>query len=202
MEVIIVEWDDENDREWLLSFKDTVDYDGIKIKEIIKQKLLENRFIVHVLNNKELEAVNAGADKYFGKNILPYYLINPTQTDVQNFICYTVGFREEYRYNDTVKKLLITFVILCEQKNIIDKETSLARTDLLAALIQDQFNYTNYFGKKVHIIQDEESVVDNAYSCRTLIFEQETDNNLVRTRNGIPRLINKDTYAEIPKPQN
>lgn len=194
-----MEWDEENDRDFLLSFKDTVDYDGIKVKEIIKQKLLENRFIIHVLNNRELEEINAGADKYFGKNILPYYLVTPTQSDVQNFICYTVGFREEYRYNDTVKKLLITFVILCEQKNIIDKDTSLARTDLLAALIQDQFNYTNYFGKKVHIIQDEESVVDNIYACRTLIFEQEADNNLVRTRDGVPRLINKDTYAKIPK---
>lgn len=195
-------WDEEKDRDFLLSFKDTVDYDGIKIKEIIKHKLLENRFIIHVLNNKELEEVNAGADKYFNKNILPFYMVRPTQTDVQNFICYTVGFREEYRYNDTVKKLHITFVILCEQKNIIDKDTSLARTDLLAALIQDQFNYTNYFGKKIHIVQDEESVVDNDYACRTLIFEQETDNNLVRTRDGIPRLINKDTHAEVPKSKN
>lgn len=200
-----MKWNNEKDREWLLSFRDSVDYDGIKIKEIIKQKLLENKYILHVLNNKEIEEQardddEIRSDEYFNKNILPFYLISPTQTDVQNFICYTVGFREEYRYNDAFKKLHITFVILCEQKTIIDEDTSLARTDLLAALIQDQFNYTNYFGRKIHIVQDEESVVDTSYACRTLIFEQDADNNLVRTRNGIPRLINKDTYAQIPKP--
>ena len=194
-----MQWDKIKDKELLLSFKKTVDYDGIKVKEIIKQKLLENRFIIHVLNNAELEKIDAEADKYFGVNILPFYQIHPTQYETQNYICYTVGFREERRYNDAVKVLRITFVILCEQKNIIDKDTSLARTDLLAALIQDQFNYTNYFGRKVHIVQDEESVVDNDYACRTLIFEQDADNNLVRTREGMPRLINKDTYAKIPK---
>lgn len=193
-----MEWT-EQDREWLLAFRNNIDYDGIKIKEQIKKKLLENKFIIHVLNNKELEEDDAGADEYFGVNILPYYLIQPTQTNVQNFICYTVGFREENRWNDTIKKLRITFVILCEQKNIIDDETSLARTDLLGALIQDQFNYTNCFGRKVHIVQDEESVVDNDYACRTLIFEQDTDNNLVRTRNSIPQLANKHTHAEVPK---
>jgi len=193
-----MEWT-EKDREWLLAFRNSIDYDGIKIKEQIKQKLLENKYIIHVLNNKELEEDDAGPDEYFGVNILPTYQIAPTQTNVQNFICYTVGFREENRWNDAVKKLHITFVILCEQKNLIDKETSLARTDLLAALIQDQFNYTNYFGRKVHIVQDEESVVDTMYACRTLIFEQDTDNNLVRTRNGIPQLTNKHTHAEIPK---
>ena len=185
----------EEDSAYLRSYRNIVDYDGIKIKEQIKQQLLDNKYIIHVLNNKELEDSEASADESFGKNILPYYLIQPTQTDVENFICYTVGFREENRSNSCVKVLMITFVILCEQKNIIDKDTSLARTDLLAALIQDQFNYINYFGRKVHIVRDEESVVDNVYATRTLIFEQETDNNLVKTRNNIPQMMNKHTHG-------
>ena len=185
----------EQDTEWLRAFRNNVDYDGIKIKEQIKHKLLDNKYIIHVLNNKKLEDACASPDEYFGVNILPFYMISPTQTDVQNFICYTVGFREELRYNNAFKNLMVTFVILCEQKNIIDKETSLARTDLLAALIQDQFNYTNYFGNKIHIVRDEESVVDNDYAARTLIFEQVTDNNLVKTRNNVPQLMNKHTYG-------
>ena len=185
----------EADKEWLRSFRTKIDYDGIKIKEQIKQQLLDNKYIIHVLNNKELEDDDASPDEYFGVNILPYYLISPTQTNVQNFICYTVGFRKEQNYNDAVKTMWITFVILCDQKNIIDKDTSLVRTDLLAALIQDQFNYTNYFGRKIHIVRDEESVVDTNYACRTLIFEQDTDNNLVKTRNGIPQLYNKHTHG-------
>lgn len=189
-----MEWTNE-DIAYLKSYRNIVDYDGIKIKEQIKQQLLQNKYIIHVLNNKELEESGATAQDYFGVNILPYYLITPTQTHVENFICYTVGFREESRYNSCVKVLMITFVILCEQKNIIDLDTSLARTDLLAALIQDQFNYINYFGRKVHIVRDEESVVDSKYAARTLIFEQETDNNLVKTRNNIPQMMNKHTHG-------
>jgi hypothetical protein len=192
----------KEDRQWLLSFKETVDYDGIKVKEQIKQVLLNNKYIIHVLNNKELEDEEAEPSDYFGINILPYYLISPTQTNVQNFICYTVGYKAENRYNSTVKTLLITFVILCEQKDIIDEDTSVSRTDLLAALLQDQFNYTNFFGRKAHLVSDMESVVDNSYACRTLIYEQDTDNNLVRTKNGIPQLTNKEIRAKIPEPSN
>lgn len=191
-----MEWTKE-DSEYLKSFRTKIDCDEIKIKEQVKQQLLNNKYIIHVLNNKELEDSDASPDDYFGVNILPFYEISPTQTNVKNFICYTVGFREERRYSgDAVKILQLTFVILCEHKNIIDTETSLARTDLLGALIQDQFNWTNYFGRKIHIVRNEESVVDNAYPCRTIIFEQDTDNNLVRTdKNGNPQLRNKHLYG-------
>ena len=189
-----MEWTQE-DSEWLRSFRNKIDCDEIKIKEQIKQQLLNNKYIIHVLNNKELEDADAAPDEYFGINILPFYQINPTQTNVQNFICYTVGFRDERRYAPEVKTLQVTFVILAEQKNIIDKETSLARTDLLGALIQDQFNWTNIFGRKAHIVRNEESVVDTNYACRTIIFEQDTDNSLVKTRNSIPQMMNKHTHG-------
>jgi len=190
-----MEWTKE-DSEWLRSFRNNIDCDEIKIKEQIKQQLINNKYLIHVLNNKELEEKDATPDEYFGVNILPYYMISPTQTNVQNFICYTVGFRAERRYSgDAVKVLQLTFVILSEQKNIIDKDTSLSRTDLLGALIQDQFNWTNYFGRKIHIVRNEESVVDTNYACRTIIFEQDTDNNLVKTRNNIPQMMNKHTHG-------
>lgn len=189
----------DKDKEYLLSFCENIDCDEIKVKQQVKEQLLKNKYILHVLNNQELEETNAEPDKYFGVNILPYYQIAPTQTNVQNFICYTVGFREERRYSgDAVKILQLTFVILSDQKNIIDLDTYLNRTDLLGALIQDQFNWTNYFGRKVHVVRNEESVVDTSYACRTIIFEQDTDNNLVKTKNGVPRLVNKELYAQIP----
>ena len=53
------------------------------------------------------------------------------------------GFDKVYASNKAMKRLLLTFEILCEQKTAIDEDTSTARQDLLAALIKDQFNYTN-----------------------------------------------------------
>lgn len=193
-----MEWTKEsrNERAKLLrEFREKIDYDDIKIKEKIKEKLLEEELIIHVLNNKELENADAQPDDYYGVNILPYYIIEPTQTDVQNFICFEVDYNELNYYNSSMKELLIKFIVLCEQKNIIDEDTSLPRHDLLASLILEKFNQTNYFGAKVRCISDVSSVVDQTYACRTLIFEQKTDNNLTKTKNKIPMLVNKEIHT-------
>lgn len=190
-----MEWTME-DKEALQSFKNAIDSDDIKVKEQIKKVLLNSRFIIHVLNNKELEESDAEPDDYFGINILPYILVTPTQTNVQNFICYEVNYDTLSQYNKSIKLLNITFYILCEQKNIIDKDTGIAKHDLLASLIQYEFNFTNYIGGgKIELVSDTSSVVDSNYATRTLVFRQMTDNNLVKTRNGVPKLANKEIHT-------
>ena len=186
--------------ETLLQFKGDIDSDDIKVKETIKRILLDNKLIIYALNNKDLEDEEAEPEDYFGVNILPYYMINPVQHNVQNFLCYEVRYdmAQSYQYskshnslNPTVKTLSIIFTILCHHNNIVDEETGIARHDLLAALVQDQFNWSSEFGSKIMLVSDVPSVVDNTYACRTLSFEQTTDNNIVKTTDGIPRLINK-----------
>ena len=86
----------------------------------------------------------------------------------------------------------IIFYVLCHKNNIIDRETSLARHDLLAALITEQFNWTNIFGQKVHLISDRPTTTDTDYATRTLVFQQISENAVVKTKNGITRLANKD----------
>ena len=188
------DWTKEDSKR-LASYKYIVDNDNIRIKEIIKQKLINNDDIIHVLDNKELQEKEAENDEYLWVNIIPSYIIHPTQTDSQNFICYAVGYRDVNRYNDVVKELHITFYILCEQKNLKDRDTGIARHDLLAALIQNEFNYTNFFGRKLKLTQDEESVTDNDYVTRVLTFTQTTDNNITKTKYGSSTLnANKEIH--------
>ena len=127
-----------------------------------------------------------------------------TQTDSQNFICFTVGYENVERnftnssrmYNDLQRHLHVVFVVLCEQKNIKDKDTGIARHDLLAALIQNEFNFTNFFGRRIQLVSDEETVVDNKYLCRTLVFTQITDNNVTKTEYGkSSRIVTKEIYT-------
>jgi len=66
---------------------------------------------------------------------------------------------------------------------------------LIGALILDTFNWCNLFGEQIHCVSDLPGVTDNDYSTRTIIFEQRTDNNLVKTRDGIPRIIPRDLNA-------
>lgn len=194
------EWTKEDSKR-LASYKYVTDNDNVRIKEIIKQKLLANDDIIHVINNKELIESEAENDEYFEKNIFPYYFIADSQTDSQNFICFTVGYENVERnftnssrtYNDLQRHLHVVFIVLCEQKNIKDEDTGIARHDLLAALIQNEFNFTNFFGRRIQLVSDNESVVDNKYIARTLVFTQTTDNNVTKTDYGKPsRIVTKE----------
>lgn len=180
----------------LRNLKNLPDSDDIRYKEIIKKTLIENDLIIYLLNNKELRDVEADPSDYLGVNILPQYLIHPTQHNVQNFICYETEVRELERYNSKMKLLHIIFYVLCEEKNNIERNTGIARHDLIAALLIDIFNWSNLFGGKIRCISNIPSVVDNDYACRTLIFEQTTDNNLAKTRNGVTRIVPREVYGK------
>ena len=190
----------------LLSFKETVDSDDVKVKEKIKYMLANNELIIFALNNKELEESDAEPDDYLGVNILPFYLLEEVQTHVNNFVCFEVSYdmAQSYQYskshkslNSTVKTLNVIFHILCDEKDIIEENTGIARHDLLATLVIDQFNWSNEFGGKLMLVSDVPSTVDKHYACRTLVFQQTTDNNIVKTLDDIPRFVNKiNDYRE------
>lgn len=174
--------------QYLRSLKQLPDSDDIRYKEIIKKSLIDNPYIIYLLNNKELEESEADPSDYIGINILPFYLIHPTQHNVQNYICFDTEVRELDRYNSKMKQQRIIFYVLCEEKNNIEKSTGIARHDLIASIILDIFNWSNLFTEQVHCVSNIASVVDNDYACRTLVFEQYTDNNLAKTRNGVTRM--------------
>lgn len=189
-----MEWT-EQDKQNLLSWRKNIDNEDIRIKEKIKELLLGNKTLIHVLNNEELEKADAEPDDYYYVNILPYYIIYPTQTNVQNYVCYETQFENVSRHNDIIKFQQIVFTILCEQKNIVEKDTGLARHDLIASLLLDQFNWSNYFGTQIHCVSNKTSVSDNSYACRTLIFQSETSLNIIRTSDGKTKVINNEVRS-------
>lgn len=189
-----MEWT-ANDTEKLRAWRNLIDSDNIKIKEKIKEELLNNKAIIHVIGNKELEEEDAEPEDYYGVNIFPFYNIKAIQTKAACFICFDTSFEmARYATNPTEKNQEIYFYILCHVDVVKDDDTGLAKHDLLAALITDQFNWTNKFGKDLHLVSDRPYTVDNNYILRTLVFRQTTYNNLVKSTNtlGVPRLANKD----------
>jgi len=181
----------KKDRQYLLDLRNDIDVDNIKLKEEIKQILLGDKYIIHVLNNKELEESDAEQDDYYGKNIFPFYIIGDIQHRVQNYICYETSYKDIPQWDKHEKYMQIIFYLLSEKKDVIDKETSLARHDMLSALIMRDFNGMPFKGGRFYCISDQPSVVDNDFACRTLIFEQMTDNNLVKKVDGKMIYANK-----------
>ena len=165
----------------LIDLKKHSEKDNIYYKEIIKNKLINNRQIIRSLDNDSLDQ-DCPAD-YVGENILPYYLIPDVQEKTQNYICFETSFTEVPRYNNVMKYGQVIFYIICDNKTIYDKKTGIARHDLLAALITDEFNWTNLFGTQVRLVSDKPMALDYHYVGRTLVFEQTTTNSTVK--NGI-----------------
>ena len=187
----------------LRAFVSTPDDDNIRYKEKIHDELLKCPELLYALNNKELETelfddennllidkdtgeLLGEVDRYFGdnSNIRPYLFIPDTQTEVQHYICYQVMFDEVPRYNNTQKYTNITFTIFVNGKDRTDKLTGIPRHDLIASIIREKFNWSNIFGMQTHLISSKESITDNNYLVRTLIFQTTDTNSITYTPLG------------------
>ena len=183
----------------LRAYADTPDDDNIRYKEKIHDALLNNAELLYALNNEELESelfdgnelnidketgeLLGEVDRYFGdnSNIRPYLFIPDTQTDVKHYLCYQVAFDELPRYSKIQKYTEITFNIFVNGKDRTDKLTGIPRHDLIASIIRERFNWSNIFGMQTHLISSKESVTDNNYLVRTLIFQITDVNSITYT---------------------
>ena len=194
----------------LRAYADTPDDDNIRYKEKIHDALLNNAELLYALNNEELESelfdgdklnidketgeLLGEVDRYFGdnSNIRPYLFIPDTQTDVKHYVCYQVSFDELPRYSNIQKYTEITFNIFVHGKDRTDKLTGIPRHDLIASIIRERFNWSSIFGMQTHLISSKESVTDNNYLVRTLIFQITDVNGITYTPLGEkPSYINK-----------
>ena len=197
----------------LRAYASTPDDDNIRYKEKIHDALLSNVELLYALNNEELESELFGednnllideetgellgeVDRYFGdnSNIRPYLFIPDTQTDVKHYVCYQVAFDELPRYPNIQKYTEITFNIFVNGKDRTDKLTGIPRHDLIASIIRERFNWSSIFGMQTHLISSKESVTDNNYLVRTLIFQVLDLNGIVNTPYGNETYIRNNEY--------
>ena len=184
----------------LRAYADTPDDDNIKYKDIIRKALLRCPELLYALNNKELESelfdedgnllidkdtgeLLGEVDRYFGdnSNIRPSLFIPDTQTTVNSYVCYQVMFDELPRYQNIYKYNEIIFNIFVNGKDRTDELTGIPRHDLIASIIRERFNWSSIFGMQSKLISSKESITDNDYVVRTLIFQIEDTNSIVYT---------------------
>lgn len=188
-------------------YRNAPDDENIQYKQKIKNALLLNPCLLYAIHQKDLEPElfdgNGNINweyneelkqyeplgewsKYFGEtaNIRPYLFIPDTQTEVKNYVCYQVSFDELPRYTTAQKYTQITFTIFIHENDTIDKLTGIPRHDLIASILRERFNWSNIFGMQTHLISSKESIADNHYTVRTLVFQLVDTNGLVNTPHG------------------
>ena len=187
----------------LRDYANTPDDDNIKYKNIIKHALLNCPELLYSLHDEELESelfddngnlymdeetgkLLGEVDRYFGDNsyIRPDLFIPDTQTTVNNYVCYQVMFDELPRYGKFQKYTEITFTIFVNGMDRTDELTGIPRHDLIASIIRERFNWSNIFGMQTHLISSKESVTDNNYLVRTLVFQVVDTNGIHKTTNN------------------
>ena len=184
----------------LRAYADNPDDDNIRYKNIIKKTLLNCPELLYSLHAKELESelfdedgnlnidketgeLLGEVDRYFGDQsyIRPDLFIPDTQTKVNSYVCYQVMFDELPRYANIQKYTEITFNIFVNGQDRTDELTGIPRHDLIASIIREKFNWSSIFGMQTHLISSKESVTDNNYLVRTLIFQILDLNGIVNT---------------------
>lgn len=173
----------------LVNYRKIYEQDDVWMKEVIKKKLLDDPRIIRVLNNPDLDEDNP--DDYYLVNILPYYLVPDAQTETRNYICYEVSFTETDDHNKILKTCQVIFYIFADVKTVIDQATGIPRHDLLAALIADDFNWTNSLGFQVKLAADRAYAMDARYAMRTVTFESSSTNNITKNKQVDNFLIKK-----------
>ena len=67
----------------------------------------------------------------------------------------------------------------------IETDWGIARQDLLALIIQSEFDWTNTFGMHVEKVLDKGRVAENGFYYREFIYETTVPNNLAnKAKNG------------------
>lgn len=164
------------------------DNDNIRYKEIVKEKLLECTDLAYAINSPDLK--DAPMDAYYGTHIKPFLAVPETQHELRTYIMYDTSFDDKPLHNDVMKYGELCFIISCPVEDIIDEYTGIARHDLIAAILQDEINWSHAFGTQMRLISDKSALSDGSYATRTLIFQQTFPNGIVKTKNKSTRMVN------------
>lgn len=171
--------------------------DNERYKYRIMKMLTENQDVLWTLHNKQLEENSyttkdeegneiemLNGDAYRDVSIFNFLKIPGTQSTVKNYICFEVNDVEQPRYN---KDLIIKNIIFRTVSHEEDYKTDygIARQDLLALIIQSEFDWSNAFGLHIEKIGDKGRIAENGYYYREFVYETTIPNNLVnKAKNG------------------
>ena len=171
-----------------------------RYKYFIMKALTDNQNILWTLHNEELETYDEtdiitnedgikeypklNGDAYRDVSIYNFLKIPDIQSKVKNMVCFEVNDVEPPRYRED---LIVKNIIFRTVSHEMDYKTDwgIARQDLLALIIQNDFDWSNIFGMHLKKIYDKGKVAENGYYYREFIYETTVPNNIVNQfKNG------------------
>jgi hypothetical protein len=150
--------------------------DVIEYKNRIISKLIEIPDVYILINNPNITKPS----DMINKNIFPRMKIPNTTMTVKNYICFNYNSRK-YPNNDVLKDVTINIGIISHESDI--KTVWGNRNDVLAGVVIDAFNWSDFLGFQLELVSDTESTLENDYYARTLQFKNITPNSFMNKVN-------------------
>lgn len=146
-------------------------------KDLVFRDLCKDSDLIELLNNEELVQKNASPEDYYFVNIFPFLKVPDIQSKVKNFICFEIKDTEDLAYNNAFLCRQLQFRVVSHED---DYRTPymMARQDIMAALIDERFAWSDIFGDRLKKVHDTGKVAENGYYYRDMYYEMKPVNNL------------------------
>ena len=152
-----------------------------RYKYKIMQLLTSNQDILRALHNADIDNGDEelNGDLYRYVNIFDFMRLPDFQHEVKNYICFEVN---DSTYGDYATRSIVFRAVSHEDDCKTD--WGIARHDLLASIIKNEFDWSNVFGFHVKKVSDNGHVVDSGYYYREIVYETTVTNNLYAKLNN------------------
>lgn len=147
--------------------------DVVKYKNKIMNKICSIPEILELINNPEISPENP--DDMKNVNVFSRMKIPNIATNVKNYICFDYNEKTD-TYNKTFKNVIINIGIVCHEDDIVTDYGN--RHDVIAGVIEEYLNWSDFLGYVLELVSNTESILNNTYHVRTLVFKNVATNNI------------------------
>ena len=128
-----------------------------------KVKPLEN------MSEEEKQEIADHNDRISEPEIIPWLKLNGVVKTVSNKVLFDI-YTERADYDDPAFSRQYLIVMCLVDETAMDTDFGIPRVDLVAYIVKDLINRTDYLGMNAVLYSDEPKIVDNSFYCRELRF--------------------------------
>lgn len=158
------------------------DYDDVINKKLKIQKLFtEDPDLLDILGmpekviplasmtDEQKQEIADHNDRISEPEIIPWLKLNGVVKTVSNKVLFDI-YTERADYDDPAFSRQFLIVMCLVDETSMDTDFGIPRADLVAYIVKDLINRTDYLGMNAVLFSDEPKIVDNSFYCRELRF--------------------------------
>lgn len=120
-------------------------------------------------SDEEKQQIIDHNDRIKQPEIIPWLKLNGVVKTVSNKVLFDI-YTERADYDDPAFSRQFLIVMCLVDETAMETEYGIPRVDLVAYIVKDLINRTDYLGMNAKLFSNEPKIVDNSFYCRELRF--------------------------------